>query len=263
MIELEKVGKEFGGRRRGLFGPRSPGIRALHNISFAIPSKAAFGIVGESGSGKSTLGRILCGLTQPTDGTLTLEGKPLEDWIAGNQQAFRRTIQIVFQDPASSLNPRMRIGSTLEQPLIHLAGIRDRQERIARMKQLLDQTGVPKNALERYPHEFSGGQCQRIGIARALAADPSILILDEAVSALDVSVQAQILELLASLRRELDLTLIFISHDLAVVRHLCDQLAVLKSGQLMETGGTEQIFEAPKTDYTRNLVESAPRLILG
>jgi len=263
MIELENVSKAFGGRRRGFFGPKTPAIQALRDISFTIPTQSAFGIVGESGSGKSTLGRILCGLLAPSEGNLSIENRPLPEWLRDHLPEFRQTVQIVFQDPASSLNPRMRVGDILELPLRNLVGLTHRNDRLDRIRKILDQTGVPRNALERYPHEFSGGQCQRIGIARALAANPSILILDEAVSALDVSVQAQILQLLHNLQQTLDLTLVFISHDLAVVRHLCNHLAVLKNGQLIETGPAHEIFTSPSSNYTQNLIQSAPRLILN
>lgn len=259
-FEIEQLSKTYRGKRRSLFSRRSPDIPALDRINLEIPTGTAFGIVGESGSGKSTLGRILCGLLQPSSGEVRFDGRSLPDWTQSDASGLRQKVQIVFQDPASSLNPRMRIGSILEQPLRNLAGTRTRSEINDRIENLLRQTGVPQDAVSRYPHEFSGGQLQRVGIARALAASPTVLILDEAVSALDVSVQAQILALLAELRTALGLTLVFISHDLAVVRHLCDHVAVLQGGKLVEHGATPGLFEAPSADYTRTLIESAPRL---
>jgi len=259
MFTLDKIGRQFKPLRTGLLAPSKKPFQALSKVGFEIPAQSAFGIVGESGSGKSTLARILCGLLPATEGTAVYEKRPVADWMKTPRE-YRREVQIVFQDPASSLNPRLRIRSILGQPIRHLAGIRVREEEDRRLRELLRQTGLPDDALDRFPHEFSGGQAQRIGIARALAVRPKVLVLDEAVSALDVSVQAQILDLLRALQKEYEMTLVFISHDLAVVRELCTHVAVLRHGELVECGPADEIFLSPAADYTRTLIESAPRL---
>lgn len=265
-FDLHSVCKDFFRHRRGGVLQRKTGVSvppvALDGVSFSIPRGAAFGVVGESGSGKSTLARILCGLLRASSGRVDCCGRDLCEWIAKDPRSCRRAVQIVFQDPVSSLNPRQKIHSLLEHPLRILCGLRgEHVER--RMHEVLEETGLPMNALDRFPHEFSGGQSQRIAIARALAAAPEILILDEATSALDVSVQAQILALLRELQRIRNLTLVFISHDLGVIRYLCDHAAVLQGGRLVEVGEADSLFTSPRAEYTRKLLESAPRLSLN
>ncbi len=237
-----------------LIGPPRAQVRAVHPVSLDVKTGETLGIVGESGCGKSTLARMLVGLTPPTSGTIEIEGKALN---RADPAAFGRLIQYVFQDPVSSLNPRKTIRQIMEVPLRLLHGLRGRalDDRIA---ELFDAVNLRPEFLTRYPHEFSGGQAQRIGIARALAASPRILILDEPVSALDVSVQAQVLNLLADLKSEFNLTYLFISHDLAVVEAVSDRIAVLYFGSVVETGPAEKVFAAPRHPYTRLLADSAP-----
>jgi ABC-type oligopeptide transport system ATPase subunit len=229
---------------------------ALDGVSLAIPEGGTVGIVGESGSGKSTLARLLLALEKPTAGAVVHRGGAVSDQPEKALRAFRRDVQIVFQDPMSSLDPRMRVHDILAEPLRAL-GLGAEKTRVP---ELLDAVGLPGGVASRYPREFSGGQRQRIAIARALGPNPAVLVADEPVSALDVSVRAQILNLLKRLRREFNLTLVFISHDMAVVRHLCDEIAVLYRGHIVETGGTDQIYTAPAHEYTRTLLAAVPTL---
>ena len=254
-LSVHGLGKMFGGGRN-LLGVRKPAVQAVDDVSFEVSKGETLGIVGESGCGKSTLARMLVGLLRPTQGRIKIEGKDLSEQ-SGNPAAFGRLIQYVFQDPLSSLNPRKTVRQILEAPLIHLLGM-DAPARKARIGELFDAVNLRAEFLERYPHEFSGGQAQRIGIARALAAAPRILVLDEPVSALDVSVQAQVLNLLAELRRAFDLTYLFISHDLAVVEAVSDRVAVLYFGRIVELGRAEGIFGRPRHPYTDLLSRSAP-----
>ena len=231
-------------------------VRAVRPMSFAVETGETLGIVGESGCGKSTLARMLVGLIEPTTGHIEIEGKPLDN---ADPSAFGKLIQYVFQDPVSSLNPRKTIRQIMEAPLVHLHGMKG-TERTKRIAEIFDSVNLREEFLDRYPHEFSGGQAQRIGIARALAAAPRIMILDEPVSALDVSVQAQVLNLLADLRAWLDLTYLFISHDLAVVEAVSERIAVLYFGRLVETGPAAEIFARPRHPYTALLAASAPQV---
>ncbi|MGY6704830.1 ABC transporter ATP-binding protein [Roseinatronobacter sp.] len=237
-----------------LIGPPRAQVHAVHPVSLQVQTGETLGIVGESGCGKSTLARMLVGLTPPSRGTIEIEGRALD---RADPAAFGRLIQYVFQDPVSSLNPRKTIRQIMEVPLRLLHGLRGRalDDRIA---ELFNAVNLRPEFLTRYPHEFSGGQAQRIGIARALAASPRILILDEPVSALDVSVQAQVLNLLADLKSEFNLTYLFISHDLAVVEAVSDRIAVLYFGSVVETGPAEKVFAAPRHPYTKLLADSAP-----
>ena len=237
-----------------LIGPPRAQVHALYPVSLEVQTGETLGIVGESGCGKSTLARMLVGLTPPTSGSIEIEGRALD---RADSAAFGRLIQYVFQDPVSSLNPRKTIRQIIEVPLRLLYGLRGKEldERIA---ELFDAVNLRPEFLSRYPHEFSGGQAQRIGIARALAASAHILILDEPVSALDVSVQAQVLNLLADLKAEFNLTYLFISHDLAVVEAVSDRIAVLYFGSVVETGPAEKVFAAPHHPYTKLLADSAP-----
>lgn len=252
-LTLTDLSKSFpvGG---SLFGAPKGLVRAVNPVSLSVKTGETLGIVGESGCGKSTLARMLVGLLAPTTGTIEIEGTALD---TADPAEFGKRIQYVFQDPISSLNPRKTIRQIMEAPLRHLHRMpaRDRRDRIA---EIFASVNLREDFLDRYPHEFSGGQAQRIGIARALAAQARILILDEPVSALDVSVQAQVLNLLADLRSQFDLTYLFISHDLAVVEAVSDRIAVLYFGSVVELGPAEQIFAAPRHPYTRLLADSAP-----
>ncbi|PWJ11197.1 ABC transporter ATP-binding protein [Jannaschia seohaensis] len=239
---------------RGWLGKPTASVKAVHPIDLTVPRGETLGIVGESGCGKSTLARMLVGLLPPSTGSIEIEGAALD---TADPTAFGKRIQYVFQDPISSLNPRKTIRQVMEAPLRHLHGMK-RAEREARIREIFADVNLREEFLDRYPHEFSGGQAQRIGIARALAADASILILDEPVSALDVSVQAQVLNLLADLKGKRDLTYLFISHDLAVVEAVADRIAVLYFGSVVEIGPAAQVFAAPRHPYTKLLADSAP-----
>lgn len=241
-----------------LLSTETPPVRAVDDISFDIYQGETLGLVGESGCGKSTTGETILRLEPPTAGKVEFEGKNVFDLDGGDLLAFRRDAQVVFQDPFSSLDPRMTIEDIVRQPLdIHKIGTK--KERRQRVASLLERVGLSADHMERYPHEFSGGQRQRVGIARALALDPSFLVLDEPTSALDVSVQAQVLNLLYDLQVELDLTYLLISHDLSVIRNVCDRVAVMYLGEIVEIGPVEEIFDEPKHPYTVALLNSVPR----
>ena len=239
---------------RSLFGSATGSVKAVHPLTLTVTQGETLGIVGESGCGKSTLARMLVGLLEPTTGSIEIEGAAID---SADPSEFGKRIQYVFQDPISSLSPRKTIRQIMEAPLkrLHKMPSAARRERIS---EIFASVNLREEFLERYPHEFSGGQAQRIGIARALAANARILILDEPVSALDVSVQAQVLNLLADLRRTYDLTYLFISHDLAVVEAVSDRIAVLYFGSVVEVGPAEEVFAAPKHPYTKLLANSAP-----
>ncbi len=260
MLELLGVSKHYPGQRRG-FG-RSEPVRALQNVSLNVTRGECFGLVGESGSGKTTLTRCILQLEAPTSGRILFEGEDLARLTPAALRQLRARIQIVFQDPQASLNPRMTVHDIVTEPLLihkRILGL-DARARSERAAELLNLVGLHPEHLYRYPHEFSGGQRQRIGIARALATQPSLLLLDEPTSALDVSVQAQVLNLLTDLQNRLGLTYFFISHDLAVIRYLCDRVALIHQGQLVEQGPSAQIFETPQSDYTRQLLAAMPEL---
>lgn len=240
-------------------------VPALRGIDLDIRSGARFGIVGESGSGKSTLLRILAGLDQPTAGSVQVVGQEVAGARPSQLELIRRSLQIVFQDPMGSLDPRMRVRDIISEPLLNRRNLQDetdidRQRRYAMVEDMLVSVGLPKDAANRFPHQFSGGQRQRISIGRALITRPRVLIADEPVSALDVSVRAQVLNLLSDLVEDYQLTLIFVSHDLSVVRYVCDEVAVMSKGQIVEQGSTEQIYNSPEHDYTRTLVAASPSL---
>jgi peptide/nickel transport system ATP-binding protein len=257
-IVVENITKTFGGNRT-LFGGRTHEVQAVRGVSLEVAEGETLAVVGESGSGKSTLARMLVGLEQPTAGRMTIGGRDAAELASAGSRAFGQMIQYVFQDPVASLNPRKTIAQILDVPL-RLLGDHDGTERKRRMRELLDAVQMPADTLVRYPHEFSGGQAQRIAIARALAASARILVLDEPVSALDVSVQAQVLLLLEDLKAEFGLSYLFISHDLAVVESISDRVAVMYLGEVVEIGPAERLFAAPQHDYTRTLLASAPRL---
>jgi len=252
-LETRALAKTFDIGTR-LFGPPRARVHAVHPVTLRVEQGETLGIVGESGCGKSTLARMLVGLTPPTSGSIEIEGRSLD---RADPAAFGRLIQYVFQDPVSSLNPRKTIRQIIEAPLRRLHGLHG-AALDARIAELFDAVNLRPEFLTRYPHEFSGGQAQRIGIARALAASPRILILDEPVSALDVSVQAQVLNLLSDLKARLGLTYLFISHDLAVVEAVSDRIAVLYFGSVVESGPAEKVFAAPRHPYTNLLAASAP-----
>jgi ABC-type oligopeptide transport system ATPase subunit len=255
LLEVRKLVKEFS-RNRGVFGGRSA-VRAVDGVSFVVEQGETFGLVGESGSGKTTTGRCILRLTEPTSGEVQFKGEDVLAFDRARLRQARREMQIVFQDPYSSLNPRMRVGAIVEEPLIiHRVGTR--AERRARVAELFELVGLEPAQLARYPHEFSGGQRQRIGLARALALSPAFVIADEPVSALDLSVQAQIINLLMDLQQRLKLTYLFIAHDLRLVRHICSRVAVMYHGRIVEMGTTESIFAAPAHPYTRALLSAIP-----
>jgi peptide/nickel transport system ATP-binding protein/oligopeptide transport system ATP-binding protein len=234
-------------------------VVAVAGVDFEVYEGMTTALVGESGCGKSTTGRLLLRLESPSAGTVEYRGRDLAAMNPGDLRAFRRQAQIVFQDPFASLNPRMTVGSMLREVLtVH--GLATASEARPRIDRLLDRVGLPHDASGRYPHEFSGGQRQRVGIARALAVEPEFMVLDEPVSALDVSVQAQILNLLRDLQADLGLTYLFVSHDLAVVRNLSDRVLVMREGQIVEAGCAEGIFSAPKHEYTAELLAAVPQI---
>ena len=239
------------------FPARSGTLRAVDDVSFSIDSGRTLGLVGESGSGKSTLGRALLRLIEPTAGSIRFAGEELTSLRPAAMKPFRRQMQIVFQDPYASLDPQMRVEQIVAEPLlIHRVG--SRKERQAEARSLLARVGLPAAAARRFPREFSGGQRQRIAIARALALAPKLIVCDEAVSALDVSIQAQILNLLRDLQRDLSLSYLFISHDLAVVREMADRVAVMYVGKIVETGDAESVFDRPRHPYTVALRSAVP-----
>jgi peptide/nickel transport system ATP-binding protein len=243
-----------------LFGKPLSFITAVNNVSFDIYKSESLGLVGESGCGKTTLGRSLLRLIEPASGKIIYNGTDITKLSKDQVKGLRKDVQLVFQDPYSSLNPRLTIGAAIAEPM-KVAGIEtSAKERKKRVAELLDKVSLPSNMMSRYPHEFSGGQRQRIVIARALGLNPNFLVCDESVSALDVSVQAQVLNLLNDLKKELGLTLLFISHDLSVVRYMCDRIIVMKEGGIIESGPAEEVYLHPQSHYTRSLINAVPQI---
>ena len=256
LLEVADIAKTFT-LRQGWPIPRNVCVRALDGVSFGVDHGEALGVVGESGCGKSTAARVVLRLLEADRGRVVFDGEDVLAASPARMRALRRRMQIVFQDPASALDPRQRVGAALAEPLaVH--GIAKGAAARASIAAVLDEVGLPVSAAERFPHEFSGGQRQRIGIARALAMAPDLIIADEPVSALDVSVQAQILLLLAELKKRRRLAFVFVSHDLGVVRHFCERTVVMYLGRIIESGPTAALFDAPKHPYTQLLRGASP-----
>ncbi len=241
-----------------LFQKHVGDVKAVDDVSFTIRKGEVLGLVGESGCGKTTVARCILKLLDPTSGQIIFDGEDTEGLDKRNRLAFRRRIQAIFQDPYSSLNPRMKVRDIVGEPLYIHNVLPNSAAISSRVSELLNVCGLPRGLSGRYPHEMSGGQRQRVGIARALALNPEFIVCDEAVSALDVSIQAQIINLLEDLREEFGLTYLFIGHDLSVVRHLCDRVAVMYLGKLVETGNCDEVFENPRHPYTRALLSAVP-----
>ena len=254
LLAVSHLVKRFS--RRSLLG-RSPSVTAVDDVSFSIDEGETFGLVGESGSGKTTTGRCILRLIEPTSGAVSFRGTDVLTLPAAGLRRLRRDMQIVFQDPYSSLNPRMRAQEIVEEPLV-IHGTGNSDSRRARVTDLFGLVGLNPAHLERYPHQFSGGQRQRIGLARALALEPSFVVLDEPVSALDVSIQAQVVNLLMELRERLKLTYLFIAHDLRLVRHICSRVAVMHLGRIVELAPSAALFDSASHPYTRALLSAIP-----
>ena len=257
LLRVTDLKKHFPVRKGFLIQRTVETVKAVDGVSFEVQEGQTLGLVGESGSGKSTTGYCILQLITPTDGSVQFQGKELTKLGREELRRMRREMQIVFQDPYSSLDPRMTVGNIVSEPL-EVHGIGTRRSRRETVRRLLDIVGFNPNFTNRYPHEFSGGQRQRIGIARALALNPKLIVCDEPVSALDVSIQAQILNLLKDLQRDFNLTYLFISHDLAVVRTMSDVIAVMNKGQLVEIGAADQVYRDPKDPYTKALFAAVP-----
>ena len=255
LVEINRLVKEFP-LAQGLFATRGR-VRAVNDVTLTLTRGETLGLVGESGSGKTTLGRCAIRLVEPTSGTISVDGTDLAALSSRELRAFRRRMQIVFQDPYGSLNPRMKVGEAVREP-VEVHGLAKGDAARARVQSLFREVGLDESYVDRYPHELSGGQRQRVGIARALSVEPDFLVLDEPVSALDVSVQAQVLNLLTELRASRSLTYLFIGHDLAVVRHVADRVAVMYLGRLMEVATAGTLYANPSHPYTRALLSAAP-----
>jgi oligopeptide/dipeptide ABC transporter ATP-binding protein len=257
LVEVRGLVKHFP-IRKGILSRVASLVHAVDGISFTINAGETFGLVGESGCGKSTAGKVILGLLPPTAGEVRLNGQRIDNLSRRRMRDVRRDLQVVYQDPYSSLNPRMTVGDIIAEPIINFQ-LADAAGSRRRVLELLDHVGLPREAVRRYPYEFSGGQRQRIGIARALAPKPSIIVCDEPVSALDVSVQAQVINLLMDLQREFGLSYLFVAHDIAVVEHLSHRVAVMYLGQIVELADKRSLFAAPQHPYTEALLSAVPR----
>ncbi|NIA13312.1 MAG: ATP-binding cassette domain-containing protein [Nitrospiraceae bacterium] len=257
LLELKNLKTHFPVRVGTLFERTVGTVKAVDGVSLGVPEGEVLGLVGESGCGKSTLARTVLGLVPATSGTVLFEGRDLRTLLSHELRALRPRLQMVFQDPYASLNPRMTVFDTIAEPLAVHTTV-SRRERAGRVGELMERVGLARRLMKKYPHEFSGGQRQRIAIARALALNPRLIIADEPVSALDVSVQAQILNLIAELSREMGLTLLLISHDLAVVKHLSHRIGVMYLGKIVELGDAEDVFHRPLHPYTQALIRAIP-----
>ena len=259
LLKVSELKRAYSRPRTSLWRASEP-LQALRGVSFELPAGQSLGVVGESGSGKSTLARLVMALDQPSAGSVELLGRNLHQLPEKELRAARRDFQMVFQDPYGSLDPRMTVQQILAEPLVTLHEKLGPAEQLQRVQTVLQQVGLRAQDAQKYPHEFSGGQRQRIAIARALMTRPRLIVADEPVSALDVSVQAQVLNLMRDLQQELGLSYLFISHDLAVVQHVCDQVIVLYQGEIVERGTPQKLFSAPEHPYTQSLVRAAPRI---
>jgi peptide/nickel transport system ATP-binding protein/oligopeptide transport system ATP-binding protein len=258
LVEVRDLVKHFPIKRGIVFQRQIGQVKAVDGVSFDVMQGETLGIVGETGCGKSTTARLMCRLMEPTAGTVTIEGKEIGALKGDELKALHREVQMVFQDPYSSLNPRKTVGSIIADPFVIHKLYKGSGERKQRVQDLMDRVGLNPEHYNRYPHEFSGGQRQRIGVARAIALQPKLLIADEPVSALDVSIQAQVLNLLRELQRDLGLTLVFIAHDLSVVRHMCDRVAVMYLGKVVELSASDILYRAPRHPYTGALLSAVP-----
>ncbi|MFZ5863075.1 MAG: ABC transporter ATP-binding protein [Nitrospirota bacterium] len=262
LLEVDGLAKYFPVRSSALGLSRAQRVHAVDGVSFHINRGEVLGLVGESGCGKSTTGRLILRLIDPSAGSIRFLGEDLLSAPAARMKGLRRHLQIVFQDPFSSLNPRMRIGTILEEPLV-VHGLGSRTERADAVRGILEKVGLSADALTRYPHEFSGGQRQRVGIARALILNPQLVVADEPVSSLDVSIQAQIINLLQDLQRAYRLSLLFIAHDLVMVRHISDRVAVMYLGRIVELASSDALFARPRHPYTQALIAAIPTTAPG
>jgi peptide/nickel transport system ATP-binding protein/oligopeptide transport system ATP-binding protein len=258
LIEVRDLVKHFPIKRGIIFQRQIGAVKAVDGVSFDVKQGETLGIVGETGCGKSTTARLLCRLMDPTSGTITFDGRDVGAQKGDELKALHRDMQMVFQDPYSSLNPRKSVGSIISDPFVIHGLFAGQGERKRHVQDLMDRVGLNPEHYNRYPHEFSGGQRQRIGVARAIALEPKLLIADEPVSALDVSIQAQVLNLLRELQRDMGLTLVFIAHDLSVVRHMCDRVAVMYLGRIVEIAESDILYSSPRHPYTGALLSAVP-----